>query len=117
VVTMTLGDRLSYLRENKGLTQPELAGLVKLSRSSLSHYETSRREPNFATLIRLADFFGVSTDYLVTGKTVSCTTTLEITDTERFSKVDLKVDGIALSIDDVKTLIAFVRADRTFADK
>lgn len=62
---MTFGERLANLRENKKLTQIELANLTSISRSRLSLYETNKREPDLQTVTYLADFFGVSTDYLL----------------------------------------------------
>jgi transcriptional regulator with XRE-family HTH domain len=62
---MTLGKRIASLREIKGLTQLELAEKVELTRQALSLYEIDKREPDNATLLRLADFFGVTTDHLL----------------------------------------------------
>ncbi len=62
---MTFGERLAYLRESQKLTQVELANLTLISRSRLSLYETDKREPDLQTVKQLADFFGVTTDYLL----------------------------------------------------
>jgi transcriptional regulator with XRE-family HTH domain len=60
-----LGDRLKQLRESKNLTQQEMADKIGLARGTYAHYEIDRREPDNATIGRLADFFGVTTDYLL----------------------------------------------------
>lgn len=62
---MTFGERLAQLREEKNLTQKELAALTSISRSRLSLYEIDKREPDNSTLILLADFFNVTVDYLL----------------------------------------------------
>lgn len=62
---MTFGKRLKELREKMGYTQRQLADLLKISNSSLAMYELDKREPDNATLARLADFFNVSVDYLL----------------------------------------------------
>ncbi|MCB8818653.1 helix-turn-helix domain-containing protein [Desulfosporosinus shakirovi] len=62
---MGFSQRLIALRQKKGLTQEQLAQMVNMSRSALSLYELSKREPDFTTLGTLADFFEVSTDYLL----------------------------------------------------
>ncbi|KUO71683.1 MAG: hypothetical protein APF81_22865 [Desulfosporosinus sp. BRH_c37] len=62
---MGFSQRLIALRQKKGLTQEQLAQMVNMSRSALSLYELSKREPDFTTLGKLADFFEVSTDYLL----------------------------------------------------
>lgn len=62
---MDFAKRLTLLREQKGLTQDEMAKKLNISRSALSLWEIGKREPNFETLKLLADFFGVSVDYLL----------------------------------------------------
>ena len=56
--------RLAELRNAKGLTQQEIADLLNVSRAAYAQWETGRRTPEADTLVRLADFFGVTTDYL-----------------------------------------------------
>lgn len=62
---MKLGERLKYLRLQKGLTQEQLAEIIGISRSALSMYELDQREPDLGTLIKIADYFSVTTDYLL----------------------------------------------------
>lgn len=59
----TLGEKIKQLR-NK-LTQEELAAILKVERSTLASWEVNRREPDIATLCRIADYFQVSIDWLV----------------------------------------------------
>ena len=61
----TLGNRLATLRKQKGLSQAELARLLGLGQSTIAMYERDKRQPDMDTLNRLADFFGVSADYLL----------------------------------------------------
>ena len=56
---------LKELRTSKGLTQSELAKLLKISASAIGMYEQGRREPDYATLSKLANYFNVATDYLL----------------------------------------------------
>ena len=62
---MTFGARLRELRQNKGMTQAELAKALALGESTISFYEADKREPDYQTLKAVADFFGVTTDYLL----------------------------------------------------
>lgn len=62
---MSLGKRLAFLRRNRKLTQSELASRTFISRSRLALYETDRREPDLQTLKQLANFYDVTTDYLL----------------------------------------------------
>lgn len=59
------GDRLKELREDMGLTQEQLSIRLDITRQQLSNYETNKYEPAFEVLIRIADFFNVSIDYLL----------------------------------------------------
>lgn len=60
-----LGYRLKAMRELKDLTQAEVANEIGLSRERYNQYENSRRAPDYDTLLILANFFEVSTDYLL----------------------------------------------------
>lgn len=61
----TFSARLIEQRQKKGLTQAQLANLLDRKRSTISGYETEGKEPDFETLCEFAEFFGVSTDYLL----------------------------------------------------
>ena len=57
--------RLKELRKEKDITQEELAKQIQVSPSTIGMYETGRREPDFETLQKFADYFRVSTDYIL----------------------------------------------------
>lgn len=61
---MTFYERLRALRESKNITQAELAKHLQISTPSVQNYECGRRYPPHDTLLKMADFFGVSTDYI-----------------------------------------------------
>ena len=63
---------LKQLRKSKGLTQDELAKLLKVSRSAIGMYENGSREPDYETLEVIADYFNVDIDYLL-GRTIKTT--------------------------------------------
>lgn len=60
-----LGHRISKLRQDKGLTQAELAKALQITRSALSLYELNKREPDTVILGKIANYFGVSVDFLI----------------------------------------------------
>lgn len=60
-----MNDILKKLRNEKKITQRELAKLLNLSPSTIAMYETAQRKPDFETLEKIANFFDVSTDYLL----------------------------------------------------
>ena len=57
--------RLRAARENRRLSQGDLAGRAGLRPSAISHFETGTRKPSFDNLRRLADALEVTTDYLL----------------------------------------------------
>lgn len=78
-----LGIRLKKLRNEKKLTQKQLAEKINVTHVSISGYESGNRSPDTDTLQRLADFFGVSTDYLL-GRTYNPTLTPQEIDEAEF---------------------------------
>ena len=58
-------ERLRELRKHKKITQDELGRVMGFSGRAITKYETGEREPDFATLQKLASFFGVTVDYLL----------------------------------------------------
>ena len=58
-------ERLRGLRKEQGLTIKETASRLNISFSALSNYEMGNRSPDFNTLIKLANFYKVTTDYLL----------------------------------------------------
>ena len=63
-----LGDRIALLRRGKGWSQTELARQLHISASAVGMYEQGRREPSLEGVVELAEVFGVSADYLLTGR-------------------------------------------------
>ncbi len=58
-------DKLRILRKNKGLNQSQLADKIGIARTTVSNYEQGVRFPKQNTLIKIAEFFEVSVDYLL----------------------------------------------------
>ncbi|WP_434632006.1 helix-turn-helix domain-containing protein [Thermoanaerobacterium thermosaccharolyticum] len=61
----TFKDRLKQLRNEKNLTQEELAKYIGTTRATLASWETGRREPDMETLRKLSDYFNVTLDWLM----------------------------------------------------
>ena len=59
------GSKLKTLRKESGMTQSELAQRLNITKAVVSYYENQERTPSPDVLIRLADVFNVSTDYLL----------------------------------------------------
>ena len=58
-------ERLIELRKEKSLTQLQLANDLGFSRTAISDWESRNREPAYDTLIKVANYFSVSLDYLL----------------------------------------------------
>ena len=57
--------RLKELRKKKGISQLRLATDLNTTQNTISRYETGEREPGINELIKIADYFHVSVDYLI----------------------------------------------------
>jgi transcriptional regulator with XRE-family HTH domain len=79
------GTRLKELRKEKNLTQQELADKVDLVKGSISAYEKSLKYPSVEVLIKLCNYFNVSSDYL-----------LGLSDEKEIKKYDLTEEQMEL---------------------
>ena len=57
--------RLKDLRKEKNISQLKLALDLSMNQNTISRYETGEREADYKTLIKIADYFNVSIDYLL----------------------------------------------------
>ena len=58
-------DRLKTLRKESGLTQVQFAAEMSVASGTVAMWETKKREPSFEALVKIADYFGVTLDYLL----------------------------------------------------
>lgn len=64
-----LGEQIKNLRMSRGLNQVEMAKIFGVTKQSVSNWENGNIMPSVDMLIKIADFFSVSTDYLFSKKT------------------------------------------------
>ena len=74
--------RLKQLRNDKHLTQAQVAERVGVTASMVSSYETDIRLPSFEVMVRIADLFGVTVDYLLCREDKRFLDISELTDEE-----------------------------------
>lgn len=67
---MTIGEKIKQLRKEKNWSQDELAEKLHINATHLSRYETGKLIPSPAAIVKLAQAFNVSSDYLLTDKQV-----------------------------------------------
>jgi len=89
-----LGTNLRKLREGKGLTQVQFGEKIGMAESTISLYESGKREPDIATLQRISVLYDVAIDYLICGNSNICSTTAELSPPQ-LSVEDLKLLEIA----------------------
>ena len=65
---LTLADRIKELRKLKDLTQADLGKILGVGKTTISMYENGNSSPNDEIKLKIAEYFNVSTDYLL-GKT------------------------------------------------
>lgn len=61
------GERLKQLRDEKGMSQEELAAILNVTQQTVNNYENNKREPKQEMLCKIAEYFSVSIDWLVRG--------------------------------------------------
>ena len=68
---MTMGDRLTYLRESRNMSRDALAKRFGNNQKTIYNFETDASEPRAKILFAYHDFFRVSFDWIITGKETS----------------------------------------------
>lgn len=92
------------MRHSNGLTQREVADFIGCSVGAYSKYETGDREPSITVLSRLADYYGVSVDYLV-GRNVIDTETLSAYEKKLVETSRSSPDFVRKSVLDIMELL------------
>lgn len=77
---MTIGNKIKFLRTNKGITQDQLAEQMHISGQAVSKWENGTCYPDITMLPALADYFGITIDELLDYRLNA------LTDKERFIK-------------------------------
>ena len=65
IIMKIFAERLLELRKEKGISQAALAEKLQVSYSVVCYWETDRSEPTAPNLVKIADYFGVTVDYLL----------------------------------------------------
>lgn len=106
------GNRLKSLRKHLDKTQEEVAAELGVTRGAYSHFENDRNEPDSETLRKLADYFQVSTDYLLgrTDETFSFQTLIKKFNAPR--KGQLNIGGLFNKNDDWPEFLAQLPEDQ-----
>lgn len=109
-----IGEIIKALRKDKGITIAEAADMLGVATRTYSSYEAEEREPNITAINKLADFYGVTTDYLL-GRTADAGTLLDRMQTDEelpFEARVLAAAYLSLGKADRERLMAMVEAQR-----
>lgn len=110
--------KLKELRKSKNITMKKLGEKIGVAESTISLYENGKRQPDYDTLTKIADFFGVSVDELL-GR---------VPTTDTSSPLDAELEGIDFALygevkeltddekEDVLKFIQFTKSKRTDAN-
>lgn len=99
---------LKMLRNEKNMSQQELADALGISKSSINMYERGERQPNFETLETIADYFNVDIDYLL-GRTNKTTKIIKPTIIAAHFDGDEYTED---ELDEIKAFAEFVKSKR-----
>ena len=88
---MSIGEKIKIARQEKGLTQLDLAEKLGCSRSAIACYETERRIPDFKDLQHIAALLGVSVDYFADMHPKNELTDFVLRATALFSNVEITI--------------------------
>ena len=111
-----LGIRIAILRISKGWSQAELARRIGVSTSAVGMYEQGRRQPAADVLVKLAEIFEVTTDFLLTGRAQTQQETRTVEDALAKTLLDadnrlLKRDRRPFTRDELTVLFAAMLLD------
>ncbi len=127
----SIGLRLKKLRKELGKTQEEVANDLGLQRITYAQYEIDRREADYETLQKIADYYKTTTDFLLgrndviresqsnygtqvkfSEEEMDFVRNLDLMDEELIKKYNFNVDGEKLSKEEIKEMLAYIRARR-----
>lgn len=98
-------NRIRELRKQHRITMKQLGEVIGVAESTISQYETGKREPDNETLLRLGEYFGVSVDYLL-GAAVQKETPPALTKKDE-RDISLRIDQILSDLEGQQTGLMF----------
>lgn len=81
----TLNERIKKLRKEKGITQNQLADALGVTDKAVSKWEVGEANPDISLLVKISEIFGVTVDYLLTGKVQETISLDDMDDEKRFA--------------------------------
>lgn len=107
---MSTATKIRELRKQRRLSQTDLAKLIHVSQATVTSWETGRADPSSSALNTLADFFGVSSDYLL-GRTDEPTSDKKLTKNQKLIAYSIDPD---VTDEERQAIIEMVQAAKKF---
>ncbi len=112
------GEKIKQLRENANLYQKELADVLNVTSQTISGWEINRTTPDYDTLVKIANYFNVSTDYLLNNEKKASEYEDKLIEKEALRKALINSgymqDGEDLSKDELKKLMDFIKINKKY---
>nr|WP_164671143.1 helix-turn-helix transcriptional regulator [Virgibacillus doumboii] len=99
------GKRVKYLRNKRGISQERVADAIGISRARYAHYENNRVEPDLDLIRKIADYYDVTTDYLM-GRTENTEFNKENDKTKIIYKIATEFPDADLMFNDLANMTA-----------
>jgi len=109
-----IGERIKNLRNKRNLTQEQLGKYLNVGKSTISQYENNINTPDITTLIKIANYFNTSVEYLLgriddprpLNEIINNSTSSEL---EEIFEGTLKIDGKIITDEDKQSLLNFIK--------
>jgi transcriptional regulator with XRE-family HTH domain len=109
---VTFGQKLKALRVAKNISSEQLAEEVDVTKSLIWSYEINKKEPSSTHLIKIADYFEVTVDYLLDREKKKFDINLQNSIEDIIDNFIISIDDIQLSKDELLESIAYIQAKR-----
>lgn len=107
---MDFANTLKNLREINDVTQEQLAEYLKVSRPTVAGYETKNHQPDYEKLEKIAGFFEVSIDYLISGSnSITSKNAASFTANEKVLEHELLATYRALSLESKQEALKYLK--------
>ena len=110
--------RLRELRESRNMYQKELAAELNVTMQTISGWEINRTTPDYETLVKIANFFDVSTDFLLGNEEKATNLEIELKEKEALKKLLIEngylTENEELTKEELKNLIEFIKINKRY---
>ncbi|WP_278278369.1 helix-turn-helix domain-containing protein [Alkalibacter saccharofermentans] len=119
---MCIGEKIRCLREEKNMTQKQLAEILGISQQAVGKWEKGINEPDFETIVKLCDIFGVASDYIL-GRIETASPTPKEQIVELLKRPEFKDAAIAFqdyhdwTEDEIQSIADFIEGKRLLKEK